>query len=615
MQNYLIRAAQLDLNRQKETMEFIRFYIDFLADNGYNTLLLYIAWRIKMNSHPYPTNEEAYTIDELKEIVDYAFKKGLKVIPTTNLTFVNSLTRYPEMADMLEDGTRFWGSKRGNFCLSNPKVYRFIEDYLSELAEAVPSEYFHIGGDECWDLGYCEKCTADGMDFDKEAAMYKTFILKCREIVVEKLHRRTIMWDDMFDYYPHLLPEMPRDIILAHWQYQEDVYTSVGHFGNRHRENMLEKYEELGFNYLIAPATYLTSNGRTFSEYASRGKNLLGGLMTTWCNHHRFMYKALPVIASVGRYWAGFGSEEECFRAFVKKYFDSTDEELIQAIRCFCENNSTRFTSFTALGTSKQGFSGLRFGANARRTLELAVLKNKYPAINDPVGKRIIEELIIMLELECAIFDLKQLVRNIPRKLTTPEQIDAALAVVQSKADNYSAKWDEWRHGITPNTIADYLNKFVKSTRTHCEKLFTGNYMRILFASSNQYGAELLNISLEKNGQKIPVAQSCFRGDEACYEQILPLDKAIGADAIIFEAKGYGGQGIAYAELCLGDKTFVPAAVSSQGMVSNPEFVLVNDCTHAFLGSQDTMASWKDRQAADAVHTLTVKLSPVPHKG
>ena len=51
-----------------------------------------------------------------------------------------------------------------------------------------------------------------------------------------------------------------------------------------------------------------------------------------------------------------------------------------------------------------------------------------------------------MLELECAIFDLKQLVRNIPRKLTTPEQIDAALTVVQNKADNYSAKWDELTH-------------------------------------------------------------------------------------------------------------------------------------------------------------------------
>ncbi len=608
MQNYQIRAAQLDLNRQKETMEFIRFYIDFLADNGYNTLLLYAAWRIKMQSHPYPAEAEAYTADEIREIVAYAFSKGLKVIPTTNLTFVNSLTRYPEMADMLEDGTRFWGTRRGNFCLSNPRIYQFIEDYLTEFAELVPSEYFHIGGDECWDLGYCEKCTAGGMNYDKEVAMYKSFILKCREIAVEKLHRRTIMWDDMFDYYPHLLDDMPRDLIMAHWQYQEDVYTSTGHFGNRRRENMLEKYEELGFNYLIAPATYLTSNGRTFSEYASKGKNLMGGLMTTWCNHHRFMYKALPVIASVGRHWDNQGSEEDCFRAFVAKYFDNADEELVQALRCFCENNSTRFTSFTALNTSKQGFSGLRYGTNSRRTLELVILKNKYPQITNETGKRIIEELIIMLELECAIFDLTKLIRDIPRQLTTPEQINSALALVQAKADNYSAKWNEWRAGITPNTIADYLNKFVSSTRVHCEKLFKGNYLRILFASVNQYGAEPLDISLIKNGEKIPAAKGCFRGDGACYEQIFPLDKAVEAEAIVIEAKGYGGQGIAYAEVCLTDKKLIPESAEGKGMVSNPEFVLEDDCKYAFLGSQDTMASWKDRAAADAVHTLTIKL-------
>ena len=608
MQNYQIRAMQLDLNRQKETMEFIRLYIDFLADNGYNTLLLYAAWRIKMKSHPYPAAEESYTADEIREIVAYAFSKGLKVIPTTNLTYVNSLTKYPEMADMLEEGTRFWGAKRGNFCLSNPRIYQFIEDYLTEFAELVPSEYIHIGGDECWDLGFCEKCTAGGMNYDKEVAMYKSFILKCREIAVEKLHRKTIMWDDMFDYYPHLIEDMPRDLIMAHWQYQDDVYTSCGHFGNRRRENMLEKYEKLGFKYLIAPATNLTSNGRTFSEYSSKGKNLLGGLMTTWCTHHRFMYKALPVIASVGRYWDNQGSEEDCFREFVKKYFDNSDEELIQALRCFCENNATRFTSFTASGTSKQAYSGMRYGANSRRTLELVILKNKYPAITNEIGKRIVEEIIVMLELECAIFDLTRLVRNIPLKLTSPEEITAALDLVQAKADNYSAKWNEWRAGITPNTIADYLNKFVASTRVHCEKLFKGNYLRILFASVNQYGAEPLTVSLLKNGEKIPAAQGCFRGDGACYEQIFPLNEAVEADAIVIEAKGYGGQGIAYAEVCLGDKKLIPVSAEGEGMVTNPDFVIENDCKYAFLGSQDTMASWKDRAAADAIHTLTIKL-------
>ncbi|MBO5923198.1 MAG: hypothetical protein J6Q81_01665, partial [Lentisphaeria bacterium] len=442
---------------------------------------------------------------------------------------------------------------------------------------------------------------------DKEVAMYKEFILKCRKIVVDKLHRRPIMWDDMFDYYPHLLADMPRDLIMAHWQYQEDVYTSTGHFGNRRRENRLEKYDELGFNYLIAPATNLTSNGRTFSEYASCGKNLLGGLMTTWVTHLRFMYKVFPVIASIGRYWDGQGSEEDCFKSFVEKYFDNADEELIQALRCYSENNSTRFTSFTALNTSKHGFGGVRYGANARRNLELAILKNKYPQITNLVGKRIIEEIIIMLELECAIFDLEKLVRDIPRKLTTPEEITAALAAVQSKADNYSAKWEEWRPGLIPNSIAAYLNKFISNTQAHCEKLFKGNYLRILFATCNQYGAEPLDISLVKNGVKHLVKHGCFRGDN-CYEQILPLVEAIEADAIVIEAQGYGGQGIAYAELVLGDKTFVPSAAYGEGMVTNPEFVLEDDCTHAFMGSQDSMASWKDRAVAEKVHTLTIQL-------
>ncbi|MBR2358220.1 MAG: family 20 glycosylhydrolase [Lentisphaeria bacterium] len=612
MQDYQIRAAQIDLNRQKETMEFIRFYIDFLAENGYNTLLLYIAWRVKLKSHPYPDEKDAYTADELREIVDYAFKRGLKVIPTTNLTFVNSLTRYPEMAELLEDGTRFWGAKRGNFCVSNPKVYEFIDAYLTELAELVPGEYLHIGGDECWDLAYCEKCTAGGMTFDKESCMYKDFILKCREIVVGKLKRRMIMWDDMFDFYPHILPEMPRDIIFAHWQYQSDVYQSVAHFGNRQRKNMLEIYDKLGFQFLIAPATYLTSNGRSFSEYALPRKNLLGGIMTTWCNHLRFMYKALPVIASVGRYWAGQGAEEACFNEFIKEYFNSSDPALIQAVRCFCENNSTRFTRFTALNTSNFAFSGLNYGADSRRQLELAVLQEKLPQITNETGKRIADELILMLELECAIFDLEKLVRGIVYKSTTPRQISDALALVQSKGDNYAARWELWRPGIAPNTIASYINNFVEKTQLHCEKLFRGNYLKILFASANQFGAELLNIYLLKDDQKIPVVSGSFRNVNggAHYDQFLPLDEAVAADTLVIEAKGYGGQGVAYAELCLGDQRFVPVSASGEGMVSDPDFVLDDDCKYSFLGSQDTMYSWKDRAAADAVHTLTIKLRP-----
>ena len=195
---YVIRAAQIDLNRQYEPMSFIREYIDMLAGNGYNTLILYIAWRVTINSHPWQVPGGSYTRDDIKAIVAYANEKGLQVIPTTNLTYVNSLTRFPELKELMETGTRFWGSHRGNFCTLNPKVYEFIENYLTEMAELVPSEYFHIGGDETWDLGFCEHCTKDGFDFAKECRLYRDFILKIHSIVVNKLKRRAIMWDDMF---------------------------------------------------------------------------------------------------------------------------------------------------------------------------------------------------------------------------------------------------------------------------------------------------------------------------------------------------------------------------------------------------------------------------------
>lgn len=93
---FRIRAAQIDLNRQKESMDFIRGFIDFIKENGYNSLVFYIAWRVRIRSHPWPSAEEAYDSDEIGRIVDYALTSGIKIIPATNVTYVTSLLKYGE---------------------------------------------------------------------------------------------------------------------------------------------------------------------------------------------------------------------------------------------------------------------------------------------------------------------------------------------------------------------------------------------------------------------------------------------------------------------------------------------------------------------------------------
>ena len=603
---YAIRAAQIDLNRQYEPMSFIREYIDFLAGNGYNALILYIAWRVSINSHPWQVPGGSYTRDDIKAIVAYAHEKGLQVIPTTNLTFVNSLTRFPELKELMETGTRFWGSHRGNFCTLNPKVYEFIENYLTELAELIPSEYFHIGGDETWDLGFCEHCTKDGFDFAKECRLYRDFILKVHSIVVNKLKRRVIMWDDMFEYYPTVLPEMPRDIVMAHWVYDDDVTVTRGHFGNRHREHRLAQYEKLGFEYLIAPHARCSANARTFTEYAAEGNHLLGAIMTTWCVHLRFMYKAFPAIAAAGRLWAKGGDEAQHFKEAIADLLGVDKAQLTAAFRAFCEETMMRISNYSAGWLATMPFEGFGYGTYAKHKLMLAVMKEHQSLVTTELGRKVIKEVIISLELCCAFFDLKLDFRRLLENPAKEGNFASSLENVRQLGETYAALWNEWRPNIAPNCLADWFANFIKEAEKLAKQFRSGNYLRILFALPNAYGAEMTTITLLENGQETVLAQSVFKSGATFYERFFPLAANQKPEAVKIAMKGYGGQGVAHVAMRLNGQNIKPRQVCSDGQVCNETFVLDDDCKYAFLGEPDSAKAWQNRPIAEQVSSITV---------
>ena len=78
--SYQIRAVQVDLARQMETIPFLKGFIDFIAENHYNTLFLYLEWRIRTKTFDIGKND-GYTEEELREIIEYAALRGINVIP------------------------------------------------------------------------------------------------------------------------------------------------------------------------------------------------------------------------------------------------------------------------------------------------------------------------------------------------------------------------------------------------------------------------------------------------------------------------------------------------------------------------------------------------------
>ena len=188
------RGLHLDESRHFFGMEEVKRYLDIMEVHKLNTLHWHLTddqgWRIEIKKYPRLTEVGSvragtcikkdftshdgvpygegmwYTQDQIREIVAYAASKGIDVIPEIDLPghMLGALAAYPELGctgGPYDVWTR-WGVSEDVLCAGNEKVYEFLEDVLSEVCELFPSEYIHIGGDECPKVSWekCPKCQA-----------------------------------------------------------------------------------------------------------------------------------------------------------------------------------------------------------------------------------------------------------------------------------------------------------------------------------------------------------------------------------------------------------------------------------------------------------------------
>ena len=102
-----------------------------------------------------------YTQEQIRDVVAYADSLGITVIPEIDLPghMIAALAAYPELGctgGPYEVRTR-WGIANESLCAGKEMTMRFLEDVLTEVMDLFPSEYIHIGGDECR-KGEWEKC-------------------------------------------------------------------------------------------------------------------------------------------------------------------------------------------------------------------------------------------------------------------------------------------------------------------------------------------------------------------------------------------------------------------------------------------------------------------------
>lgn len=149
------RILMLDMGRKYYSMDTIKKLIDSMCLAQFNYLQLHFSenegFRIECNTAPEIVSEQYLTKDEVREIVAYARRSCIEIIPDFDSPghLKQILKHHPkwQLKKQLRNGEFKSDDSALNIC--NPQAVEFILTIYEEFAELfAESTYFHIGGDE-----------------------------------------------------------------------------------------------------------------------------------------------------------------------------------------------------------------------------------------------------------------------------------------------------------------------------------------------------------------------------------------------------------------------------------------------------------------------------------
>lgn len=232
------RGVHFDVSRHFFTVDEVKSFIDMMVLHNMNRFHWHLSddqgWRLEIKKYPLLTEIGSkrketvighnsgkydgipyggfYTQEQAKEILAYATERYITVIPEIDLPghMQAALAAYPHLGctgGPYETWTQ-WGVSDNVLCAGNDSVLTFIDDVLTEVMDIFPSEYIHVGGDECpkvkWET--CPKCQARikslGIKGDAKHSKeeyLQSFIISHAEKFLNEHGRQIIGWDEILE--------------------------------------------------------------------------------------------------------------------------------------------------------------------------------------------------------------------------------------------------------------------------------------------------------------------------------------------------------------------------------------------------------------------------------
>lgn len=293
LENYPWKQRGLNLFAPypEDVDRFCSFVEKHLVPDKIDTILLIVRYNYMFESHPECRGEHALSKEDVKKMLNVCRKHGIELIPDMNLLGHQSLqhgedrpdaliTAHPELSETpIQEKPEYAYS----ICPTHPDSFPLVADLLDEMIDVFEAKYMHIGIDEVFYIGMCDRCRATGKSNAELLAEW------CNRLAerIKKKGAIPMMWGDRllnsfdFGYGPwdasqndtwSAIDLIDKDFIITDWHYH-----CWPHFRS------VEVFAEKGFKIWLCPFN-VAQYAKMFLDYAKEhgSDNIIGVMETTW---------------------------------------------------------------------------------------------------------------------------------------------------------------------------------------------------------------------------------------------------------------------------------------------------------------------------------------------
>ena len=331
------RGVSDDISRGPvPTLDYVKRQLRTFAAFKLNLHSFYMEHAFSSAEHPLiGPNGGSLTPDEIRELVAYARSYHIELVPEQQ-TFghLHKALKY-------ETYNRLAETPYGDVLSpQQPDTYKLIADWYRELSGLFPGKFFHIGADETFELGQGQ--SREAARVKGVGAIYFEHLNRVRD-VLKSYNRRLIFWGDIALSHPDLIGNIPKDMIVANWDYgpKEDYNARIAPFKNA------------GLEQLVCPGVWgwnqifpnVDSSSKNIINFVRDGQaaGALGMLNTSWDDDGESLFEMTwyGMVLGAAASWQSRPVDFQAFdTAFDWAFFRNEGNQFVKAIHALGSVNT-----------------------------------------------------------------------------------------------------------------------------------------------------------------------------------------------------------------------------------------------------------------------------------